>query len=143
MKEIEFWFSIGSTYTYLSVTRLPQVARETGVSFSWQPFSVRSIMREMDNVPFPPSKQAKVDYMWRDIERRAEFHGLPKPKLPAPYPLQEFDRANHVGILLNSQGKYLEYFEETPTYGYIKDGVDLITSVSEMKILIEAIKKKS
>ena len=37
----------------------------------------------------------------------------------------------------------IEYFEETPTYGYIKDGVDLITSVSEMKILIEAIKKKS
>ena len=76
MKEIRFWFSIGSTYTYLSVTRLPQVARETGVSFSWQPFSVRSIMREMDNVPFPPSKQAKVDYMWRDIERRAQSYGF-------------------------------------------------------------------
>jgi len=37
----------------------------------------------------------------------------------------------------------IEDFEETPTYGYIKDGVDLITSVSEMKILIEAIKKKN
>ena len=36
----------------------------------------------------------------------------------------------------------IEDFEETPTYGYIKDGVDLITSVSETKILIEAIKKK-
>ena len=37
----------------------------------------------------------------------------------------------------------IEDFEETPTYGYIKDGVDLITSVSETKILIEAIKKKN
>ena len=37
----------------------------------------------------------------------------------------------------------IEDFEETPTYCYIKDGVDLITSVSEMKILIEAIKKKN
>ena len=35
----------------------------------------------------------------------------------------------------------IEDFEETPTYGYIKDGVDLMTSVSETKILIEAIKK--
>jgi hypothetical protein len=35
----------------------------------------------------------------------------------------------------------IEDFEETPTYGYIKDGVDLITSVSETKILIEVIKK--
>ena len=88
MKEIEFWFSIGSTYSYLSVTRLPQVARETGASFSWQPFSVRSIMREMDNVPFPPSKQAKVDYMWRDIERRAKGYGF-AANVPAPYPLQD------------------------------------------------------
>ena len=28
MKEIEFWFSIGSTYTYLSVARLPALSRE-------------------------------------------------------------------------------------------------------------------
>ena len=27
--------------------------------------------------------------------------------------MKEFDRANLVGILLNSQGRYLEYFEET------------------------------
>ena len=72
MKQIQFWFSIGSTYTYLSVTRIGAVAKETGTSFSWQPFSVRKIMREMDNVPFPPSKKTKVDYMWRDIERRAQ-----------------------------------------------------------------------
>ena len=51
--------------------------------------------------------------MWRDIERRADWYGLPKPKLPAPYPLQAFDQANKVGIVLNQQGRYLEYFEET------------------------------
>jgi len=28
MKEIEFWFSIGSTYTYLSVTRLKEVEQK-------------------------------------------------------------------------------------------------------------------
>ena len=76
MKEIEFWFSIGSTYTYMSVTRLAEVTQKTRASFSWQPFSVRKIMREMDNIPFPPSKQVKVDYMWRDIERRAQFYGF-------------------------------------------------------------------
>ena len=70
-------------------------------------------MKAMDNIPFPPSKKAKVEYMWRDIERRAELYGLPKPNLPAPYPLKEFDRANLVGILLNSQGMYLGYFEKT------------------------------
>ena len=56
MKEIEFWFSIGSTYTYLSVTRLKEVEHKFEVKFSWQPFSVRKIMLEMGNVPFPPTK---------------------------------------------------------------------------------------
>ena len=51
--------------------------------------------------------------MWRDIERRADWYDLPKPKLPVLYPLQAFDQANKVGIVLNQQGKYLEYFEET------------------------------
>ena len=44
MKDIEFWFSIGSTYSYLSVARLPALERNTGVTFSWHPFSVRQIM---------------------------------------------------------------------------------------------------
>ena len=113
MREIEFWFSIGSTYTYLSVERLPEISIEHNINFIWKPFSVRQIMIEMENVPFtPPPKKNKSNYMWRDIERRSKLYGI-KSKVPAPYPLKEFDRANQVGILLNSQGKYLEYIEET------------------------------
>jgi 2-hydroxychromene-2-carboxylate isomerase len=112
MKEIEFWFSIGSTYTYLSVTRIAEVARETGATFFWQPFSVRRIMREMDNVPFPPSKQVKVDYMWRDIERRAQDYGF-TAKVPAPYPLGEFDLANCVAVLAMQEGWCEDYVRAT------------------------------
>jgi hypothetical protein len=49
---IEFWFCIGSTYSYLSVMRLAHVEVETGVRFRWRPFNVRTIMIEMDNIPF-------------------------------------------------------------------------------------------
>ena len=112
MKEIQFWFSIGSTYTYLSVTRIGAVAKETGASFSWQPFSVRKIMREMDNVPFPPSKKVKVDYMWRDIERRAQGYGF-SAQVPAPYPLAEFDLANRVAVLAMQEGWCEDYVQAT------------------------------
>ena len=112
MKEIQFWFSIGSTYTYLSVTRIGAVAQETGASFSWQPFSVRKIMREMDNVPFPPSKKVKVDYMWRDIERRAQDYGF-SAQVPAPYPLAEFDLANRVAVLAMQEGWCEDYVQAT------------------------------
>ena len=112
-KKITAWLSIGSTYTYLTALRIKDIQKQHNLVLHIKPISIRQIMKAMDNIPFPPSKKPKVEYMWRDIERRAEFYGLPKPKLPAPYPLKEFDRANLIGILLNSQGTYLDYFEET------------------------------
>ena len=122
MKKIQFWFSIGSTYTYLSVTRIAGLAKETGASFSWQPFSVRKIMREMDNVPFPPSKQAKVDYMWRDIERRAQGYGF-SAQVPAPYPLAEFDLANRVAVLAMQEGWCEDYVQATYRRWFV-DGLE-------------------
>ncbi len=68
---MDFWFSVGSTYSYLTVMRLSQVERDTGVQFNWHPYSVRKIMMEMDNIPFS-TKPVKQAYMWRDIERRAD-----------------------------------------------------------------------
>lgn len=65
-RTIEVWFSVGSTYTYLTVMRLPAIQVATGLSFSWRPFSVRAIMREMNNIPFS-TKPIKAAYMWRDI----------------------------------------------------------------------------
>lgn len=67
----------------------------------------------MDNIPFPSSKKTKVDYMWRDIQRRAELYSFPVPHVPAAYSLKEFDRANLVGIVTVRNGTYLEYLEET------------------------------
>ena len=108
MKEIGFWFSIGSTYTYLSVTRLNEVEQKFEVKFSWQPFSVRKIMLEMDNIPFPSKQQVKADYMWRDIKRRARSYGV-EAKVPAPYPLKEFDLANSVAVLGMQEGWCSDY----------------------------------
>ena len=95
---IDFYFSIGSTYTYLTVTRILDVEKSHQVNFNWKPFSVRVIMKEMNNIPFPKDKLNKVNYMWRDIERRAEGYGF-FAKTPVPYPLSEFDLANQIAIL--------------------------------------------
>lgn len=108
---IDFWFSIGSTYTYLSVMRLAEVQAETGIEFRWRPFNVRSIMIEMDNVPFA-KKPVKAANMWRDIERRAAMHRM-VPKLPAPYPLAELERANRVAVIAAREGWCEAYARES------------------------------
>ena len=112
MSNIDFYFSIGSTYTYLSVTRILDVEQKHGVKFNWKPFSVRAIMKEMNNIPFPKDKKNKVDYMWRDIERRAEGYGF-FAKTPVPYPLTQFDLANKLAILGLKEGWGVDYVQIT------------------------------
>ena len=99
---IDFWFTMGSTYSYLSVMRLADVERTTGIKFQWRPFHLLIILQQMKHVPFA-DKPAKCRYMWRDIERRAALHGLPG-KLPAPYPAKQSVVANLVAIVGMREG---------------------------------------
>ena len=112
MSNIDFYFSIGSTYTYLSVIRILDIEKKHQVKFNWKPFSVRIIMNEMNNHPFPDDKKNKVDYMWRDIERRAEGYGF-SAKTPVPYPLTQFDLANKLAILGLKEGWGIDYVRLT------------------------------
>ena len=105
--QIDFWFSIGSTYTYLTVMRLRSVQSGGRIRFNWCPFNVRDIMVEQNNRPFV-GKPIKTAYMWRDIERRAGMYGIPI-RVPAPYPLPELEFANRVATLAAEEGWCAEY----------------------------------
>ena len=120
MSKIDFYFSIGSTYTYLSVIRILNVEKQHQVKFDWKPFSVRLIMKEMNNIPFPKDKINKVNYMWRDIERRAEEYGF-FAKTPVPYPLTEFDLANQIAILGLDNGWGIDYIRLTYKNGFKRE----------------------
>src|SRR4051812_21096340 len=108
---IQFWFSIGSTYTYLSVMRLEAAAREYGVVFEWRPFNLRAIITEIGNIPFQ-GKPPKLAYMWADVERRAAMYGIPA-RLPAPYPLPGLELANRVAMVGQAEGWCTHYARAT------------------------------
>ena len=92
MNTLTAWLSIGSTYTFLTALRIKSKIKEENVKIEIYPISIRYIMKNQNNIPFPPEKEEKTRYMWRDIQRRAKKHGLPVPKTPVPYPLKEFDQ---------------------------------------------------
>jgi 2-hydroxychromene-2-carboxylate isomerase len=94
---VDFWFSMGSTYTYLSVMRLQDVERTTGISFRWRPFYLLTLLQEMKHVPYA-DKPAKSAYMWRDIERRAAMYGL-SVRVPAPYPVKNSGLVNRIAYI--------------------------------------------
>lgn len=111
MKQIDFWFSIGSTYSYLTVVRLASLDKSLQESIHWRPFNVRHVMIEQNNIPFK-DKPVKTAYMWRDIERRASMYGL-SPAIPAPYPLAGLVLANQVALLGFREGWGKEYVTTT------------------------------
>jgi 2-hydroxychromene-2-carboxylate isomerase len=100
--DIDFWFTMGSTYSFLTVMRLADVEREAGVSFRWRPFHLLTILQEMKHVPFA-DKPTKTAYMWRDVERRAAMYGL-QARLPAPYPVKQSVVANLIATVGIQEG---------------------------------------
>ena len=103
---IDFWVSVGSAYSYLAVSRLKNVEAAHGVAFRCGRFRPRDHDRA-GRIPFAETP-VKLAYMWRDIERRARGYGL-APRLPAPYPLKEFDLANKIAVLAESEGWCADY----------------------------------
>jgi len=100
-QRLDFYFFVGSTYSYLSVSRAAKAAAKAGVTLNWKPFSVRTLMREQNNSPFA-GKPVKMAYMWRDLERRAARFGVPFDGVP-PYPIDPLEQANRVATLASTQ----------------------------------------
>lgn len=120
-RALDFWYSIGSTYTYLAVMRVDEVCAAHGITARWRPFDVRRIMLEIGNRPFT-GKPAKLAYMWRDLERRAAMYGIPA-RLPAPYPLAHLERANRVAVCGEAAGWHVAYTREAYRK-WFQDGIE-------------------
>lgn len=102
LKNLDFFLSLASTYTYLSVNRAEELATSAGVVLRWRPFGVRTIMTEQNNRPFA-GKPVKLAYMWRDLERRARRHGIPFASIPQ-YPVDADGLANRVATVAALEG---------------------------------------
>ncbi|KIC44624.1 MAG: 2-hydroxychromene-2-carboxylate isomerase [Ruegeria sp.] len=121
MPEIDFWFSIGSTYSFLTIMRLDDWCSERDATVHWRPFNVRTVMSVQQNVPFA-GKPVKSAYMWRDIERRAAKYHI-HASLPAPYPISDLPLANQVALLGMSEG-WGQTFVQSLYRVWFEDGVE-------------------
>ena len=98
-RKLEFWFSYGSTYTYLTVMRIGPLAEANQVEILWRPFNLIDYFRRYDLHPFQ-NRPERMAYMWRDIERRAMRHGLEyKQSLRYPIDTQPVVRVGHLASL--------------------------------------------
>ena len=105
--ELDCWITLGSTYSYLTVMRVPQVEQSSGVQVRFRPFHLLQIFKEMNYFPFPPDAP-KTRYMWQDVARRAELYGIPL-KLPVAYPASQSIVANRIALLGLREGWGYEF----------------------------------
>jgi 2-hydroxychromene-2-carboxylate isomerase len=77
---VEFYYSVGSRYSYLASTQIAKLEGETGARAGWLPLSGVDLMAAAGYRPFegpPASGQYDWPYRRRDAAAWAEFYGVP------------------------------------------------------------------
>ena len=139
MSNMDFYFFYGSIHSYLSVMRVAKLAAAARVKVRWQPFNLRDILIEQNNTGFTKN-QVKMDYFWRDVERRAIRHKIPYVGR-APYPADPELLALRVGAIAAKEQWCEEYSQVTFLEWFIggrQPGVD-----NHVECLLNAMKKPS
>jgi len=86
MTPVSLWFEFASTYSYPAVMRAEDMARDHGRALQWRVMLLGPIFKAqgLDTSPFVENP-IKGAYMWRDMERICEAHGLPFSR-PSHFP---------------------------------------------------------
>ena len=77
---VDFYYGLGSRYSYLASTRLDRIATATGCRFDRHPLKSGALMELRGGQPFrgePASGQYEWPYRRLDAEAWAEFYGVP------------------------------------------------------------------
>ncbi len=82
---IEFFWDVGSPYTFLASTRIDQIAEACDVQVQWRPFLLGGVFRETGNRP-PLEVPAKLNYMLDDLNTWAAHYGI-RMGFPSCFPV--------------------------------------------------------
>jgi 2-hydroxychromene-2-carboxylate isomerase len=77
---VDFFYGLGSRYSYLASTQLERLAAETGCDVRWRPLFSSDLFAARGRDPFagpPVSGQYDRAYRRRDAERWAAYYGAP------------------------------------------------------------------
>ena len=80
-RAVDFYFSLGSRYSYLAFTQLDAVSARTGCAFRLRPIGNHAIMAKAGADPFLAPQPVSGQYDWayreKDATRWAKYYGVP------------------------------------------------------------------
>jgi 2-hydroxychromene-2-carboxylate isomerase len=112
MQEVEFFFGLGSRYSYLAFTQIARIEASHSCKFNLQPIGSEALLNLRGASPFqgaPLSGQYEWDYRQRDAAAWAEYYRIPfvEPK-PLPKDHRLMARACHAAGLQGALRPYCE-----------------------------------
>ncbi len=74
--QVDFYFDVGSPYTYLAATQIDALEERTGATVVWKPILLGGVFQLPGNAP-PARVAAKGKWMLSDLKLWAERYGVP------------------------------------------------------------------
>jgi len=99
-KTIEFYFSVISSYSYLSLPRVSEIVKETSASIILKPIDIMKVFAASNTTPPAKLSEARKAYRKTDLKRVARAHAMPINLRPAYWPAPQ-DLAS--GIIIAAQ----------------------------------------
>ncbi len=108
MKQVEFFFDVGSPYSYLAYHQLPKIAQAKGAEIVWRPMLLGGVFQATGNSS-PATIPAKGRYSNIDLERWAQYFGVPIQQNPH-FPINTLQlMRGAVGMQLRSDAEFHNY----------------------------------
>ena len=110
MKSIDFYYSIGSRYSYLAQSQVAALQQDFGVAVRWFPLRSADLMRAAGRTPFDgpaASTQYLPAYRSTDAARWARLYGIPYSE--PDWAAIDFGRINLAAVAASAQADPAAY----------------------------------
>ncbi len=85
-RQVDFYFDVVSPYSYLAFGRVERICQEAGAELVLRPMLLGAVHNAV-GITAPIEVRSKASYQLRDIQRWAEYYGLPM-RFPEPFPFR-------------------------------------------------------
>jgi len=84
MATVEFFYDIGSPYSYMAASQIEAIAADCKATLVWRPVLLGGVFKAVGNSP-PAMLPARGVYMLRDLQRWSAYYGV-QWNFPAVFP---------------------------------------------------------
>lgn len=86
MRQIDYYLSVVSPWTYLCGARPAQVAARQGAKLVYKPVDPMAVFARTGGLPLGQRHQSRQEYRFQDLRRQAKRAGMPLVLKPAFFP---------------------------------------------------------